>query len=59
MRYGDNALPGSCDINLPSNAGTLFNSLSAWLFGAQQIKSWFSKDTQNSGSSSLLFRQVL
>ena len=29
---GDNALPGSCDINLPSNAGTLFNSLSAWPF---------------------------
>lgn len=32
MRYQDNALPGSCDINLPSNAGTLFNSLSAWPF---------------------------
>lgn len=37
MRYWDNALPGSCDINLPSNAGTLFNSLSAWSFALSRI----------------------
>lgn len=57
MRYQDNALPGSCDINLPSNAGTSL-TLSAWPF-ASADKIPLSKDSQNPVSSSLLFRQVL